>query len=352
MPPKTSPAWILSEQKGIDSLQLVQDNPIPEVGEYDVLVKIHAASLNYRDIVVAKGEPALPYFRPGVIPGSDGAGTVRAVGANVNGFQVGDRVCTHLTSGLPANQPTTMVDICQSGLGHSYDGTLAAYAVLHETALVPMPANLDFIQASTLTCSGLTAWNALFGIDSLKPKKGDWVLVQGTGGVSIAALQFALAAGATIIATTSSNAKADRLKFLGAHHVLNYHEDANWGQTAKNLTPNDQGVNIVLDVGGLSTLTQSLKAVRTDGLIALAGMLGSVPDGTPVPTLMDCLSNSCTVRGFLLGTRDQYREMNRFIVEKGVEPVVDDHVFDFTETKQAYELLQQQRHFSKVCIRI
>lgn len=102
---------------------------------------------------------------------------------------MGDRVCTHLTSGLPANQPTTMVDICQSGLGHNYDGTLTAYTVLHETALVHMPANLDFVQASTLTCSGLTAWNALFGIDSLKPKKGDWVLVQGTGGVSIAALQ-------------------------------------------------------------------------------------------------------------------------------------------------------------------
>jgi NADPH:quinone reductase-like Zn-dependent oxidoreductase len=111
-------------------------------------------------------------------------------------------------------------------------------------------------------------------------------------------------------------------------------------------------VHIVVDVGGLSTLTQSLKAVRVDGLIALAGMLGSAPGDTPVLTLMDCLSNSCTVRGFLLGTRDQYREMNRFIAEKGIVPVVDEHVFDFTETKEAYEFLLQQRHFSKVCIRL
>lgn len=216
MAPKSSPAWVLPEQKGIDSLQLVLENPIPNVGEYDVLVKIHAVSLNYRDIVVAKvravpiitsfqcppnhavgqhptnsvqGEPALPYFRPGVIPGSDGAGIIEAVGANVSEFRPGDRVCTHLTSGLSASKPATMIDICESGLGHNINGTLCSYGVFHESSLVPMPAHLDFLQASTLTCSGLTAWNALFGIDSLKPKKGDWVLIQGTGGVSIAALQ-------------------------------------------------------------------------------------------------------------------------------------------------------------------
>lgn len=161
-----------------------------------------------------------------------------------------------------------------------------------------------------------------------------------------------MAAGATIIATTSSTAKADRLKSLGAHHVLNYREDPNWGETAKDITPDGQGVQVVVDVGGLSTLTQSLKAVRVDGLIALAGMLGTTPENTPVPTLMDCLANTCTVRGFLLGTRDQFREMNRFVTEIGLEPVVDEQVFGFKDAKLACEYLQQQRHFSKVCLRV
>ena len=237
-----------------------------------------------------------------------------------------------------------------------------------------MPANLDFLQASTLTCSGLTAWNALFGLEGLKPKKGDWVLIQGTGGVSIAALQvsltllqdalletniyneydiwqFALAAGATIIATTSSTVKAERLKSLGAHHVLNYREDPNWGETAKGFTPNSQGVNIVVDVGGLSTLPQSVKAIRAGGLIALAGLLGGASENASIPTLMDCLVNTYIVRGLMLGTRVQYREMNQFIEENDIKPILDDQVFDYRQAKEAYHYLQQQRHFSKVCIR-
>ncbi|PYH64475.1 zinc-dependent alcohol dehydrogenase family protein, partial [Aspergillus vadensis CBS 113365] len=351
MAPQTSSTWILPSQNGIESLQLLEETPVPEIGDNQVLVKVHAASLNYRDIVIARGEPKLSHFRPGVIPGSDGAGIVEAVGSNVSGFRLGDRVCTHLTSGLPSDKAASWNDVCEFGLGHNYNGTLSSYAVFHESSLVHMPANLDFLQASTLTCSGLTAWNALFGVEGLKPKKGDWVLVQGTGGVSIAALQFALAAGATIIATTSSTVKAKRLKSLGAHHVLNYREDSKWGETAKSLTPNSQGVNIVVDVGGLSTLPQSVKAIRAGGLIALAGLLGGAPENTSVPTLMDCLVNTYIVRGLMLGTRDQYREMNQFIEEKDIKPVLDDQVFDCRQTKEAYQYLQQQRHFSKVCIR-
>jgi len=144
-----------------------------------------------------------------------------------------------------------------------------------------------------------------------------------------------LAAGATIIATTSSAVKAERLKSLGAHHVLNYREDAIWGETAKNLTPDSQGVHIVVDVGGLANLSQSVQAIRADGLIALAGLLGGPPENTSVPTLMDCLANTYIVRGFLLGTRDQYREMNRFIEEKDIQPILDDQVFDYTQAKKA-----------------
>lgn len=207
MASKTNSAWTLNEQNGIDSLTPT-DIHIPDLGDFDVQVKIHAASLNYRDIVLAKASPfrtlsrycicihplttdqgSIPLpFRPGVIPGSDGAGIVEAVGSKVTGFRPGDRVCTHLTSQLPSSKPASMADIC-AGLGQQLDGTLRTHGVFHETALVPMPPSLDFLQASTLTCSGLTAWNALFGIGALRPKKGNYVLVQGTGGVSIAALQ-------------------------------------------------------------------------------------------------------------------------------------------------------------------
>lgn len=161
-----------------------------------------------------------------------------------------------------------------------------------------------------------------------------------------------MAAGATVIATTSTDAKAQRLQSLGAHHVLNYRSDPSWGETAKSLTPDNEGIDIVVDVGGDSTLPQSLKAIRTDGLIALAGMLGHSAEQTSAPTMMDCLMNSCTARGFLLGTRDQFHEMNRFIAEHGIQPVVDEQVFDFAHVKEAYAHLEQQRHFSKVCIKV
>ena len=200
-------AWVLNDQHGIDSLQLVGDHPIRTLNDDEVLVKINAASLNYRDIVIAKvgskhteavnqsttnihqnqGEPQLPFFTPGVTPGSDGAGTVEAVGSNVKTFKAGDRVCTHLVSQLPSSEAPGFSNI-NTGLGQHLDGTLRNHGIFHESALVPMP-DLSFLEACTLTCSGLTAWNALFGLSDHAPGKGSTVLVQGTGGVSIAALQ-------------------------------------------------------------------------------------------------------------------------------------------------------------------
>ncbi|CAG8212295.1 unnamed protein product [Penicillium salamii] len=344
-----TPAWVLNDQQGIESLQLA-DNPVSTLKDDEVLVKIHAASLNYRDIVIAKGEPQLPFFKPGVTPCSDGSGTVTAVGSQVKSFKVGDRVCTHLVSGLSSSSAPTFTDI-NSGLGQHYDGTLRKHAMFHESALVPMPPSLSFLEACTLTCSGLTAWNALFGLDGLVPGEGTTVLVQGTGGVSIAALQFAIAAGSTVIATTSTEAKAERLRSLGAHHVIKYRTSRDWGDVAKSLT-HGRGVDIVVDVGGLSTLPQSFKAVRTNGLIAVTGLLGHAEDQAAVPTILDCLINVCTARGILLGTRDQFHDMNRFIEDKGIKPVVDEEVFDFLEAKEAYRYLEQQKHFSKVCIRL
>ncbi|KAL3433353.1 hypothetical protein BDV09DRAFT_205398 [Aspergillus tetrazonus] len=270
-------------------------------------------------------------INPPVTPSSDGAGEVLQIGSSVTSFRPGEKVVTHLTVHQDDNEPATFTDIT-AGLGHGAHGTLRKYAVFHESSLVKMPSTLGFREAATLTCSGLTAWNALFG-----------------PGVSVAALQFALATGASVIATTSSDLKAKRLSSLGAHHVINYKTTPNWGEVAKSLTPNKRGVDIVVDVGGQSTVSQSLKAVKADGLVALAGLLGA-SENAQVPSIMDGLTYLCTTRGFLLGMREQFREMNALIDEKLIKPVVDDRVFGFAEIREAYEYLEQQRHFSKVVI--
>ncbi|KAJ6069249.1 zinc-binding alcohol dehydrogenase-like protein [Penicillium canescens] len=211
-----------------------------------------------------------------------------------------------------------------------------------------MPSTLDFIETSTLTCSGLMAWNALFGIAGHVPKEGSFVILQGSGGVCIAALQFAVAVDATVIATTSSDAKADRLRALGANHVINCRTDSAWGKTAKSLTYNRKGVDIVVDVGGLSTLPQSFKAVKTNGVITLTTMLAQSEDQAAVPSLMDCMLNES-----LLGTRDQFVEMNRFIELKGIKPVVGEKIFGFRYAKEAFGYLEGQKHISlRFCIRL
>ncbi|KAI9374190.1 alcohol dehydrogenase [Aspergillus egyptiacus] len=349
----TTPAWILTGQNGTDSLQLVDKQELPPLGPEDVLVQIHAASLNSRDLVIATGKFGLP-LTPPITPGSDGAGTILSTGSSIPSteFQPGDRVVTHLTVHQDETAPATFADI-GAGLGQTVHGTIRKYGVFHKSSLVKMPETLSFQEAATLTCSALTAWNALFGIPGSGPGAkdlhGKTVLVQGSGGVSVAALQFALACRATVIATTSSDAKATKLTALGAHHILNYKTTTNWGEVAKSLTPGNRGVDIVVDVGGPSTVAQSLKAVRPDGVIALAGLLGA-GTVTDVPSIMDGLTYLCTVRGFLLGTRAQFREMNRFIEERGIRPVVDERVFGFGEVKGAYEYLGGQRHFSKVVI--
>ncbi|OJJ51829.1 hypothetical protein ASPZODRAFT_56112 [Penicilliopsis zonata CBS 506.65] len=343
-------AWVLTGQNGIDSLEFVADFPIPAVKEDEVLVKICAASLNYRELLVSKGGPGLALGKDRIVPGSDGAGIVQAVGSKVTGFSVGDRVCTHLTYKLPAEQQPRFLDI-SAGIGNGQDGTLRESGVFHQSSLVQMPANLTFLEAATLSCSGLTAWNALFGLPGRGAAPGTTVLVQGTGGVSIAALQLAAAAGATVIATTSTAAKAARLQALGAAHVLNYRETADWGAQAKALTPGARGVDIVVDMGGMSTLGQSIKAVCTDGLIVTTGILGPVPEGEAPPSLLDPLFNSFIARGFFLGSRAQFDEMNRFIEQHDIKPILDEKIFDIASVKDAYLYLKDWKHFSKIGIK-
>ncbi|KAK4126612.1 GroES-like protein [Parathielavia appendiculata] len=327
-----TPAWVLTGQSGPSSLEYVSEFRLPLLEPGDVLVRLLAASLNYRELAIARGKFGLSLATP-IVPSSDGAGEVLQVGSSVKGLKPGDKVVTHLTVHQDDNAPATFADIA-AGLGHGAHGALRKYAVFHESSLVKMPNTLSFREAATLTCSGLTAWNALFGPglararvrDAGKALEGKYVLVQGSGGVSVAALQFALAAGATVIATTSSNPKAEKLSTLGAHHIINYRTTPNWGEVAKSLTPNNRGVDIVVDVGGPSTVSQSLKAVTTDGLVALTGLLGA-PEDAQVPSIMDGLTYLCTTS-------------------------FDDRIFSFEELKEAYEYLEQQRHFSKVVIDI
>lgn len=257
---------------------------------------------------------------------------VEAVGSKVDRFKKGDKVITLFNQGHIAGSLDEKS--IAGGVGGVIDGTLRQYGSYDEQGLVHMPSNLDFVEASTLTCAGLTAWNALYGLKQLAP--GDWVLTEGTGGVSIFALQFAKAAGARVIATTSSASKGDRLKQLGADHVINYKEDTNWGETAKKFT-GGRGVQHIVEVGGPNTLSQALKAIAIDGVISIIGFLGgAAAEGTP--TMLDALMSICTVRGVLVGSRHQFEDMNRAVEANNIKPVVDEKIFTLDQAPEAYQV--------------
>ncbi|PQE16144.1 alcohol dehydrogenase protein [Rutstroemia sp. NJR-2017a BVV2] len=343
--PKTTKAWTVEAQDGFESLRLNNKVPIPTLADNEVFVKFHAVSLNYRDLIISKGIYPYP-VKIGVIPGSDGAGEALAVGSKVTRFQPGFKVLTlfhqaYLSGSLEPR-------ILSTGLGAINDGTFRQHGTFNEAGLVEMPATLDWQEASTLTCAALTAWNALYGLRPLVP--GDVVLTQGTAGVSLFAVQFAKAAGATIIATTSSPAKAELLKKLGANHVINYKNTPEWGAKAASLTPNNLGVHHVLEVGGANTMAQSLKAVKIDGVISVIGWLGG--QSNQQPTLMDTLSNVCVVRGLVVGNRLQFEAMNRAIDANGIKPVVDEKVFSLEQLKEACQHMWDQKHFGKVTLQI
>ncbi|KAI9901118.1 hypothetical protein N3K66_002935 [Trichothecium roseum] len=357
-------AWrIASQSEDLSGLTLSQAPLTQSLKPGEVLVELRAASLNYRDIVLATGTMGLK-TAPNVVPGSDGAGMVIATGSSdVDGspFKPGDHVLTFIVprtfpvAARPELGPvadetrTDMSHIC-AGLGHELDGTLATYGVFDEGCLVKHGGVMTPAEAATLSCSGITAWNALWGQTNCRGLgEGEWLLVQGTGGVSVAALQFALAAGANVIAITSSEDKATRLRNLGAHHVINYRETPDWGSVARALTPGGRGVDMVVDVAGNATLEQSIRAVRIDGVVALAGMVGKAE--TVVP-MMAALNASCAVRGVIYGTRLMMRDLVAFVEKHGVKPAVDEEVFGLEDAKAAFNKLREQRHFSKVIIQI
>lgn len=276
---------------------------------------------------------------------SDGAGEVVEVGERVTRFRPGDRVVTlfnqgHLYGAVDAAAAAT-------GVGGTVDGTLRQYGAYGEQGLARAPRNLSDLEAAALTCAGVTAWNALHGLRALLP--GQWVLVQGTGGVSLFALQLAKAAGARVVATTSSAGKAELLRGLGADHVINYRDDPGWGSTARRLTPGGLGVDHVVEVGGAGTLEQSCAAIKYEGVISIVGFLGGA---RPKTSALDALFHLCTFRGVYVGSREMLEDMVRCIEANDIHPVLDPTVFSLDKAKDAYQYMWDKKHVGKIAIKI
>lgn len=328
------------QANGIDSLEL-RDEPVPRPGPGQVLVRLRAASLNYRDLGVASGRAARGQLPANLVPLSDGAGEVAEVGPGVTRVQPGDRVAgIFMQSWIGGEIEPYHVE---SSMGGAIDGVLAEYVLFDQHGLVRVPDHLSFEQGATLPCAGVTAWNALYGGRPLQA--GETVLVLGTGGVSIFALQFAHAAGARVIATSSSDNKLARAKSLGASGGVNYRQHPDWQGPVQELT-GGRGVDHVVEVGGAGTLPRSVEAARLGGQVHLIGVLtGGEINPTPI------LRRNLLLRGIYVGSRQMFEAMNRMIALHRITPVID-QIFDFTDAKAAYRHLQSQAHVGKVVIRI
>ncbi|EPQ55962.1 NAD P-binding protein [Gloeophyllum trabeum ATCC 11539] len=339
--PTKAREYRLPNFEGIQSLTL-QEVEVPQPGAKEVLVKIHAVSLNYRDIIIANNAYPFP-LKQNLVPISDASGTIVALGPNVKGWHIGDRVSS---SFMPDHLYGDATPGVGSILGGTIDGVLTEYRVFPEHALVQIPAHLTHAEAATLPCAGVTAYNALRGPRPVKA--GDTVLVLGTGGVSVLALQIARASGAEVIVTSASDEKLARAKKLGARHVVNYKETPEWEKEVLKLT-NGRGVDHVVEVGGPGTFDKSLESVRVQGSIHIIGFLAGPTEVANVP--MKILQKGVDVRGIMVGPRSLFEDLNRLIEINDVKPAVD-KVFPFEQAKEAFEHLAAQKHFGKVVIQV
>lgn len=333
---------LVAGSRGIDGLQLV-DRPEPVAGKGQILVRMHAASLNYRDLMIARGLYMGGPIAQSVVPLSDGAGEVIGVGDGVTRFKVGDRVAGTFfrgwLDGAPAAGPRIALGAPPA------DGVLAELAVFDEQDAVALPAHLSFEAAATLPCAGVTAWHALMVIATVRP--GDTVLVLGTGGVSMLALQFAVLAGARVIATSSSDEKLARARALGADALINYRTTPEWQQEVLRLTEG-RGADHIVEVGGVGTLGRSIQAVAAGGKILLIGVLtGFSGDCNPY----GLMAKGASLHGIFVGSRAMFERMNRAIAAHRLEPAID-RVFPFTDAAAAYRHLENGAHFGKIVIRI
>ncbi len=322
---------------GIDALTKV-DVPVPRPGPRQVLVKVAACSLNYRDLAIALGSYRMP-VKPGLVPLSDGAGAVVEVGDGVTRLKAGDSVAGCFFQRWIAGPMAG--DTHLSALGGGIDGMLADYAVLEESGVVKLPAHLSFEQGATLPCAAVTAWHAL--AEHARIVAGQSVLVQGTGGVSVFALQFARLMGAQVVVTSSSDRKLARAIELGAAHGINYRSVPEWDKAVVEWTGG--GVDHVVEVGGPGTLAQSLRAVRIGGRITLIGVLSGAAEINP----MLIFSRRANLQGISVGSMQMFETMNRAISAGAIVPVID-KVFGFDEASAAFRHLQSAQHFGKVVI--
>lgn len=334
-------AYQIIEKFGLDSLKLV-DLPDPTPGPCQVVVRVQAASLNYRDLLMVNGHYNPKQPLP-LTPLSDGAGLVEAVGPGVTRVKVGDRVAGTFAQNWIAGEPPA--DVRNFTLGGPINGMLAEKVVLSEAGTIPIPSHLTIEQAATLPCAGVTAWCALMELGQVGP--GQTVLLQGTGGVSIFGLQFAKLAGARTIITSSSDAKLARCRELGADETINYAKDPDWDERARRLT-GGRGVDHVVEVGGADTFGKSLKAVRIGGRISVIGILSGVQAPTELTAI---LMRRVAIQGIFVGSRSMFESMNRAIADASMIPQVD-RVIPFDSAPEAFTAMQQQRHFGKIVVRV
>jgi NADPH:quinone reductase-like Zn-dependent oxidoreductase len=332
-------AYELHPADGLDAIRLV-DRPEPEIGPNMARVRVRAVSLNYRDLVTARG--AAKRKRP-IVPTSDGAGEVVAVGPGVTRLAVGDRVAASFFPNWIDGQLSD--EIHARSLGGGADGMLAEQVVLDERAWVKLPEYLSFEQAATLPCAGVTAYHALFEAAQLRP--GDTVLVQGSGGVSVFALQLARAAGAVVLATSGSAPKRERLEAMGAAATFDYIATPKWGDAVRAFT-GGRGVDVVVEVGGAGTFDQSVAALRYGGSMSLLGVLTGA--GGPINTYA-LFHRAIHVHGIYVGSVRMFEALNRALTATKIEPIID-RVFAFDEARAAYEHLASGRHFGKVVLRV
>jgi NADPH:quinone reductase-like Zn-dependent oxidoreductase len=329
-------------RKSGQQLQLtIQELPQRSPGPDEVLVRVRAVALNHRDLYVLQG--FYPGVKEGRVPVSDGAGEVVAVGTNVQRFKPGDRVVGTFFERWVSGKPSRAA--FASARGGESDGMLAQFIVSHQEGLVKFPAHLSFEEAATLPCAGVTAWNGLFTKGSMQA--GQFVLLEGTGGVSIFGLQFAAAAGAKPIITSSSDEKLARARALGAVGAVNYRTNADWEKEVRRLT-NDAGIDQVLEVGGKDTVEKAAASLGMGGHIALIGGLTGFGGNLPVTAIT---SRGASVSSIFVGSRADFEAMNAFIERYKIKPVID-RVFEFDAAAAAFDYLKSGSHFGKIVIKL
>lgn len=332
--------WELGGAFGLENVR-PSERPEPRPGAGEVLVEVKAASLNFRDHLMVAGIYNPRQSLPLVLL-SDAAGTVLESGPGVAGVKRGDRVVASFFPDWQGGAPSA--GAMMNAVAYPGDGVLCERRVFQARGLFRIPTHLDFVQAATLPCAALTAWSAIVTLGRVKP--GDLVLVQGTGGVALFALQFAKAAGATVVVTSSSDAKLERVRALGADHGINYRSTPEWGKAAQAWA--GRSMDHIVELGGADTLERSIRAVRPGGMLSMIGVLGGPKPAINLPLVV---MRQVRLQGVTVGSNEGFAAMLRAIAARRLEPVVGE-IFDFDRTKEAFERMASGQAFGKIAIRM